>query len=98
MKFSNVYNKLKNVGFSTFNNIKNGYNKAVKLAGNIDSGIKTIKNVYDDISPVVKKYIGKSAHNIIKDNLGENYNQIKNQIINKNNDLMGITNSINKYL
>lgn len=97
MKINNFVSKLKHVGYNTFNKLKHGYNNAVNVAKNIDYGVQTAKKIYDELSPLIKPYIGKNINNSIKNNLGENYNQIRDQVINKNNELLKIGNVINKY-
>lgn len=85
-----------------FNRVKdfigNAYNHSKKFLGDIDTGVKTFKNIYSIVAPVLDSYgVNASNNNYISKAL-TGYDNIRNNVIQNHDRVMNDINTVKTNL
>lgn len=66
----------------------NAYNQSKKFLGDIDSGVKTFKNIYSIVAPVLDSYGLKASNNQHIQKALNGYDSIRSNVISKHNKVV----------
>ena len=86
-------NHSKNFFGTTYGNAKN-------FLGTLDNGVKTGRQIYDTVSPLLDKYVGNHSKTIkdYANKANSTYDNIKDKVISKHNDIYSDYNNIRNKL